>query len=62
MNAEAVTAATHARRVLLVPAAPRKTGSGRETAIKRFRLARLSVEPRDATGPGRFDHLKRSYD
>jgi hypothetical protein len=30
--------------------------------IRRYRLARLRFEPRDATAASRFEHLKRVYD
>jgi hypothetical protein len=46
-----------ARRLVLVPA----SGRGDEL-VRRYRLARLRLEPRETTGDQRFAHLKRSYD
>jgi hypothetical protein len=48
-----------ARRLVLVPA----TRSGREDElVRRYRMARLRVEPRDVRGPERFAHLKQFHD
>jgi hypothetical protein len=46
-----------ARRLVLVPA----SGRGDEL-VRRYRLARLRLEPRETRGEQRFDHLKRTYD
>jgi hypothetical protein len=46
-----------ARRLVLVPA----SGRGDEL-VRRYRLARLRLEPRETTGDQRFAHLKRTYD
>jgi hypothetical protein len=46
-----------ARRLVLVPA----SGRGDEL-VRRYRLARLRLEPRETRGDQRFEHLKRSYD
>jgi hypothetical protein len=46
-----------ARRLVLVPAAGRD-----DELVRRYRLARLRLEPRDARGDQRFSHLKRTYD
>jgi hypothetical protein len=46
-----------ARRLVLVPA----SGRGDEL-VRRYRLARLRLEPREVRGDERFAHLKRSYD
>jgi hypothetical protein len=46
-----------ARRLVLVPAA----GRGDEL-VRRYRLARLRLEPREVRGDERFAHLRRSYD
>ena len=46
-----------ARRLVLVAAA----GRGDEP-VRRYRLARLRLEPRDTRGDQRFEHLKRTYD
>jgi hypothetical protein len=47
-----------ARRLVLVPAA---SGRGDEL-VRRYRLARLRLEPRETTGDLRFAHLKHSHD
>jgi hypothetical protein len=49
--------APSARRLVLVPA----TGRGDEL-VRRYRLARLRLEPREVRGEQRFEHLKRTYD
>jgi hypothetical protein len=46
-----------ARRLVLVPA----SGRGDEL-VRRYRLARLRLEPRETRGEQRFEHLKRSHD
>ena len=46
-----------ARRLVLVPA----SGQGDEL-VRRYRLARLRLEPRETRGDQRFAHLKRTYD
>ena len=46
-----------ARRLVLVPA----SGRGDEL-VRRYRLARLRLEPRETRGDQRFAHLKRTYD
>ena len=46
-----------ARRLVLVPA----SGRGDEL-VRRYRLERLRLEPRETRGDQRFAHLKRSYD
>ena len=46
-----------ARRLVLVPAAARG-----DELVRRYRLARLRLEPREMRGEQRFEHLKRSYD
>ncbi len=46
-----------ARRLVLVPA----TGRGDEL-VRRYRLARLRLEPRETTGDLRFAHLKHPHD
>ena len=49
-----------ARRLVLVPATPR---SGREDElVRRYRMARLRVEPRHTRGQERFAHLKQFHD
>ena len=50
------TATSPARRLVLVPATPRRDDS----AVRRFRLARLQLEGRGATRGGRFEPGKRS--
>ena len=54
------TATTPARRLVLVPAAPRAGRS--DDGVRRFRLARLRLEGRDVPAAERFDHCKRTYD
>lgn len=46
-----------ARRLVLVPA----DGRGDEL-VRRYRLARLRLEPRDTRGDQRFAHLKQFHD
>ena len=46
-----------ARRLVLVPASDRG-----DELVRRYRLARLRLEPRETRGDQRFEHLKRSYD
>ena len=52
---DAPGAASAARRLVLMPDAGRS-----DELVRRYRLARLRVEPREAAD--RFAHLKRSYD
>ena len=46
-----------ARRLVLVPA----SGRGDEL-VRRYRLARLRLEPRETRGEERFAHLKQRHD
>jgi hypothetical protein len=46
-----------ARRLVLVPA----TGRGDEL-VRRYRLARLRLEPREVQHADRFSHLKQRHD
>jgi hypothetical protein len=46
-----------ARRLVLLPATGRD-----DELVRRYRLARLRLEPRDTTGDARFAHLKHSHD
>jgi len=46
-----------ARRLVLVPAAARG-----DELVRRYRLARLRLEPRETTGDARFAHLKHPHD
>ena len=46
-----------ARRLVLVPAPARD-----DALVRRYRLARLRLEPRETRGDQRFAHLKRTYD
>jgi len=48
------------RRLVLVPAAPR-TERG-EGLVRRYRLARLRLEGREAARQPRFERAKPSYD
>jgi hypothetical protein len=54
MTPAAATART--RRLVLVAAEPRRT----ESAVRRFRLARLQLEGREVARAERFDHVRRS--
>jgi hypothetical protein len=45
-----------ARRLVLVPAA------GGDELVRRYRLARLRLEPRETRGDERFAHLRHSHD
>jgi hypothetical protein len=45
------------RRLVLVPASGRT-----DSAVRRFRLARLRLEDREVTRAERFAHLKASHD
>ena len=53
-------ASAPARRLVLVPAAPRAGRS--DTAVRRYRLARLKLEGREVPPAERFAHCRRSYD
>ncbi len=56
--ASPVSAADTARRVVLLP-----VGDRPGDLVRRYRLARLRLEPRDAKGADpRFAHLRRTYD
>jgi hypothetical protein len=48
-----------ARKLVLIPA-PRPVGN--ESGVRRYRLARLALNPVRERVDGSFDHLKRSYD
>ena len=50
------TGSPPARRLVLVPA-PRG-----DELVRRYRLARLRLEPRETTGDARFAHLKHPHD
>jgi hypothetical protein len=45
------------RRLVLVPASGRS-----DTAVRRFRLARLRLEDREVARAERFAHLKNAHD
>jgi hypothetical protein len=47
------------RRIVLVPAGAR--GDRSDAAVRRYRLARLRLEGREAPAGERFAHLKRQY-
>ena len=49
-----------ARRVVLVPAAPPSSRS--DELVRRYRLARLRLEPREMRGEARFAHLTQPHD
>ena len=48
-----------APRLVLLPA--QESGRGDEL-VRRYRLARLRLEPRETRGDERFTHLKHSHD
>jgi hypothetical protein len=54
----AMTPPPAARRLVLVPAAPRDDRS--DAAVRRYRLARLRLEGRDALRSGQFAPGRRS--
>ena len=45
------------RRLALVP-----TNGRSDATVRRYRLARLRLEPRETRGRDRFAHLKQSHD
>ena len=49
---------TPPNRVVLVP----ERRSGAPSGVRRYRLARLSVNPDPCAPRDGFDHLKRTYD
>ncbi len=49
-----------ARRLVLLPAT-QESGRGDEL-VRRYRLARLRLEPRETRGAERFAHLKSFHD
>jgi hypothetical protein len=51
------TAPSPARRLVLVPATPRRD----DGAVRRFRLATRRLEGREAVRSGRFEPGKRSF-
>ena len=53
------SATTPARRLVLVPAAPRAGRS--DDGVRRFRLARMRLEGRDVPAAERFAQSRRSY-
>jgi len=57
LHPRAAKAPPPARRLVLVAA----SGRGDEL-VRRYRLARLRLEPREVRGDERFAHLRRSYD
>jgi hypothetical protein len=58
----AMTRSLTASKVLLV-ADRRTSSSSRPSApVRRYRIARLRLDPRPARGASRFEYLKRVYD
>ncbi|HTP20022.1 MAG TPA: hypothetical protein VMJ65_10490 [Solirubrobacteraceae bacterium] len=51
-----------ASKVLLVADRRAATSAPRDTPIRRYRLARLRLDPPPAGPATRFDYLKRVYD
>lgn len=60
-TAAGTPAARPARRLVLVPATAARPGRP-DAALRRYRLARVSVEGREAARAERHAHLKRCYD
>ena len=61
MLAMTAPAARTARRLVLIPSTAARPPR-RDAALRRYRLARLSVEGREASRAERHAHLKRCYD
>jgi hypothetical protein len=57
MNASAAPRTAPIRRLVLVPASGRS-----DSAVRRFRFARLRLEDREVTRSERFAHLKSAHD
>lgn len=57
----AMTPSITSSKVLLVPDA-RDTAEPTTIALRRYRIARLRLDARQAGSQDRFAHLKRSYD
>ena len=51
-----------ARRLVMVPAAPPARSAKPDSALKRYRLARVSLEGRERPRDARFAHLRASHD
>ncbi|MBV9605430.1 MAG: hypothetical protein JO027_09995 [Solirubrobacterales bacterium] len=51
-----------ASKVLLVADRRSAPASRRDTPVRRYRLARLRLDPRSAAGESRYEYLKRVYD
>ncbi|HEU4658058.1 MAG TPA: hypothetical protein VFR97_11050 [Capillimicrobium sp.] len=56
-----MNSALAAKRLVLV-GPPRGSRGRDQTTVRRYRLARLKLDPAPRTDEGRFDHLKRLYD
>jgi hypothetical protein len=57
MNASVASRSAPVRRLVLVPASGRS-----DSAVRRFRLARLRLEDREVARAERFAHLKSAHD
>jgi hypothetical protein len=58
----AMTRLATSTRVLLLEERRTQAEDSSSAPIRRYRLARLRFEPRDASPASRFEHLKRVYD
>jgi hypothetical protein len=58
----AMTRPITASKVLLVADRRTASSSRRDVPIRRYRLARLRLDPRGASAESRFEYLKRVYD
>jgi hypothetical protein len=58
----AMTRPTTASKVLLVADRRTASTSRRDVPIRRYRLARLRLDPRATSAETRFEYLKRVYD
>jgi len=58
----AMTRPLTASKVLLVADRRSAPASRRDTPVRRYRLARLRLDPRSGAGESRYEYLKRVYD
>jgi hypothetical protein len=57
-----MTAPRTLSRILLLPETRADASARPNAAVRRYRLARLRLDGREADRSSRFEHLKRSYD
>jgi hypothetical protein len=58
----AMASSSAARRLVLIPASPPTRPTKSDAVLKRYRLARVSLEGRDPARDARFAHLRASHD